>query len=329
MNEDKTNNAILDQLVYLDNFMQNQDEPNDEGNPHNFDLSAFADDEFVFADEDKPNNNKIDELIENNNLNNLPKFPVPEGAKNSLVKAGLNQGQIDMLSALIAQYQSVQNNDHNDGSSIPQEIEKVVSNDAIDPIISGSNLAVRLGPESLSNQGTEHQGTEQNQSPSIPQSIPQPIPQPIRQNNNNTTSSEFSSGFQEPNSRVSMFLNPQGDNSGFINGDRETPLLLLMSMTAPITTSSGDDNLMPEINEVDKKRRNTAASARFRIKKKLKEKQMEDKINELEEVINNFEGKIHQLETENKVLKSLIIEKGSERSDQELKSLKQRILHEQ
>lgn len=321
MNEDKTNNAILEQLVYLDNFMQNQDEPNDEVNPHNFDLSAFADDEFVFADEDKPNNNKIDELIENNNLNNLPKFPVPEGAKNSLVKAGLNQGQIDMLSALIAQYQSVQNSDQNDGSFIPQEIEKVVSNDAIDPIISGSNREVRLGLEPLSNQGTE-----QNQPTSTSTSTSTPNPQPIRQNND-TTSSEFASGFQEPNSRITLFLNPQGDNSGFINGDRETLLLLLMSMVAPIT-SSGDDNLMPEINEVDKKRRNTAASARFRIKKKLKEKQMEDKINELEGVINNFEGKIHQLETENKVLKSLIIEKGSERSDQELKSLKQRILHE-
>ena len=39
-------------------------------------------------------------------LNELPKFPVPPGAKNSLVSAGLSLNQIDLLSALIAQHQT-------------------------------------------------------------------------------------------------------------------------------------------------------------------------------------------------------------------------------
>ena len=40
------------------------------------------------------------------NLTDLPKFPVPPGAKSSLFDAGLSQNQIDLLSALVAQHQA-------------------------------------------------------------------------------------------------------------------------------------------------------------------------------------------------------------------------------
>ncbi|ODQ60553.1 hypothetical protein WICANDRAFT_22732, partial [Wickerhamomyces anomalus NRRL Y-366-8] len=57
----------------------------------------------------------------------------------------------------------------------------------------------------------------------------------------------------------------------------------------------------------DKKKRNTAASARFRIKKKLKEQEMERTLKNLNEKVSLYNARIHKLEMENKCLKSLII----------------------
>lgn len=51
----ETSAALIEQLVYFDNFMLNQDTPNlDLDGQISLDLAAFADDSFVFADEDKP-----------------------------------------------------------------------------------------------------------------------------------------------------------------------------------------------------------------------------------------------------------------------------------
>ncbi|KAG5979432.1 hypothetical protein E4U55_005166 [Claviceps digitariae] len=66
--------------------------------------------------------------------------------------------------------------------------------------------------------------------------------------------------------------------------------------------------------EEDKRRRNTAASARFRIKKKQREQALEKSAKEMTEKVTALENKISQLETENKWLKNLLVEKneGSE-----------------
>lgn len=66
--------------------------------------------------------------------------------------------------------------------------------------------------------------------------------------------------------------------------------------------------------EEDKRRRNTAASARFRIKKKQREQALEKSAKEMTERISGLESKVSQLETENKWLKNLLVEKneGSE-----------------
>lgn len=61
--------------------------------------------------------------------------------------------------------------------------------------------------------------------------------------------------------------------------------------------------------EEDKRRRNTAASARFRIKKKQREQALEKQTREMSEKLASFEAKVQQLEMENKWLKSLITEK--------------------
>lgn len=62
--------------------------------------------------------------------------------------------------------------------------------------------------------------------------------------------------------------------------------------------------------EEDKRRRNTAASARFRVKKKQREQALEKSAKEMSDKVANLEAKISQLETENQWLKKLILEKN-------------------
>ncbi|KAK7413147.1 hypothetical protein QQX98_007973 [Neonectria punicea] len=62
--------------------------------------------------------------------------------------------------------------------------------------------------------------------------------------------------------------------------------------------------------EEDKRRRNTAASARFRIKKKQREQALEKSAKEMSEKVSNLESKVQQLEMENKWLKNLLVEKN-------------------
>jgi len=71
------------------------------------------------------------------------------------------------------------------------------------------------------------------------------------------------------------------------------------------------------VAEEDKRRRNTAASARFRIKKKQREQALEKTAKEMTEKASTLETKVQQLEMENKWLKSLITEKRVVSSDDE------------
>ena len=67
--------------------------------------------------------------------------------------------------------------------------------------------------------------------------------------------------------------------------------------------------------EEDKRRRNTAASARFRIKKKQREQALEKSAKEMNDKVATLESRISQLETENKWLKNLIMEKNDGNDD--------------
>lgn len=67
--------------------------------------------------------------------------------------------------------------------------------------------------------------------------------------------------------------------------------------------------------EEDKRRRNTAASARFRIKKKQREQALEQSAKEMSDKVSNLESKVSQLETENKWLKNLLVEKNEGNED--------------
>ncbi|OMH79368.1 Transcription factor zip1, partial [Zancudomyces culisetae] len=59
----------------------------------------------------------------------------------------------------------------------------------------------------------------------------------------------------------------------------------------------------------DKRQRNTAASARFRIKKKMKEQMLEKKTFELSQKLSEMETKLKEMEMENGWLRRLVVEK--------------------
>ncbi|KAK9461745.1 uncharacterized protein V1516DRAFT_672840 [Lipomyces oligophaga] len=85
-----------------------------------------------------------------------------------------------------------------------------------------------------------------------------------------------------------------------------TPSLKRSSSTATLS----QDEQSRIAAEEDKRRRNTAASARFRIKKKQREQQMEQTAKELQDKVQQLEAKVLQLEMENKWLKNIVVEKN-------------------
>ncbi|OAP55880.1 hypothetical protein AYL99_10032 [Fonsecaea erecta] len=60
----------------------------------------------------------------------------------------------------------------------------------------------------------------------------------------------------------------------------------------------------------ERRKRNTAASARFRVKKKQREQALERKMSQVQDRNAKLEEKVNQLEMENKWLKDLITEKN-------------------
>jgi hypothetical protein len=91
-----------------------------------------------------------------------------------------------------------------------------------------------------------------------------------------------------------------------------------------VATSPLDDGRL--LGEDEKRRRNTAASARFRIKKKLREQEMERNARELQEKVQTLETKLMQLEMENRWLKNLVVEKNEARDVNDLLNMRNRIL---
>ncbi|KAI9680503.1 MAG: hypothetical protein M1817_003943 [Caeruleum heppii] len=85
-----------------------------------------------------------------------------------------------------------------------------------------------------------------------------------------------------------------------------------------VSDMSGNDSLDDTTRvaaEEDKRRRNTAASARFRVKKKQREQALERTAKDLSDKNSQLESRIGQLETENKWLKNLITEKNENKED--------------
>lgn len=87
------------------------------------------------------------------------------------------------------------------------------------------------------------------------------------------------------------------------------------SISDPRSPTDGFEDASRSAAEEDKRRRNTAASARFRVKKKQREAALERSAKEMSDKVAALEGRINQLETENKWLKNLITEKNENKDD--------------
>ncbi|CAL5873944.1 uncharacterized protein PFLUO_LOCUS8229 [Penicillium psychrofluorescens] len=81
--------------------------------------------------------------------------------------------------------------------------------------------------------------------------------------------------------------------------------------TQKSTQASAEEAALNAADE-DKRRRNTAASARFRVKKKMREAALERTVNETNDKNSRLEARVGQLELENNWLRGLIMEKNGD-----------------
>ncbi|SAM01383.1 hypothetical protein [Absidia glauca] len=79
--------------------------------------------------------------------------------------------------------------------------------------------------------------------------------------------------------------------------------------TASVVKREEDVDDEATLAEEDKRKRNTAASARFRIKKKLREQAMEQTVRDMTKKSDFLQGRVNDLELEVKWLRSLLTEK--------------------
>jgi hypothetical protein len=86
---------------------------------------------------------------------------------------------------------------------------------------------------------------------------------------------------------------------------------------APSPAVSAEDQSRVAAEE-DKRRRNTAASARFRVKKKQREAALERTVKEVNDKNAQLQATVNQLEMENKWLKNLIVEKNGNQSKEKI-----------
>ncbi|KAJ4365162.1 hypothetical protein N0V83_008780 [Neocucurbitaria cava] len=117
------------------------------------------------------------------------------------------------------------------------------------------------------------------------------------------------------------FASPTSSISPVAPGFDQASRKRKLDNVAPVAEQSLDENARVAAEE-DKRRRNTAASARFRVKKKQREQALEKTAKDMSDKVNMLEVRIQQLETENAWLKGLITEKnGGKSSTSELRAL--------
>lgn len=115
-------------------------------------------------------------------------------------------------------------------------------------------------------------------------------------------------GFSNP--LVESSMNLQQNSSFSVPPNYTSPVSNSVSPVTPGFEHSTDEAARNAAEE-DKRRRNTAASARFRVKKKQREQALEKTAKEMTDRVSVLETRIQQLETENTWLKGLITEKSS------------------
>ncbi|KAI9299881.1 hypothetical protein BJ944DRAFT_244737 [Cunninghamella echinulata] len=136
--------------------------------------------------------------------------------------------------------------------------------------------------------------------PSPPTLLPKPITTNINNNNNNNNTFALPILPVSTTSSSPMLINPSivNNNTTNITNDNNNKKRSL----------SNDSSVNPA--DDDKRRRNTAASARFRVKKKLKEQALTQSVREMTEKADKLQNRVHELENEIKWLRDLLLEKN-------------------
>lgn len=380
--------ALLDQLVYTDDFLTSSKSPDlgADGQPF-LGLAAFADDAFFFAEEERPSKRPLDdeghndhvEVVEDASWLNLDlshstslplknKLASKDNYDDSDVPINLNKSHNDAASCdrpVFSDFQKIDSHWMEQGRnpcnhfSAYYGIEKV-KNAKLRKVTRYGNQ-VKLDPKSLE--------TEFSSKPSIPDlsNVPKfPVPpgaeKSLKQaglslsqidllsaliaqhqasiietielnqvSNSKDLFQAISSGLRLSSLTQQNLARSQNVRTSVMQQDSvahkiETNSSIVKSPGSLIGLSHGStwsdsEQQMPvsSLNAVgqEKRRSRLKASTRFRNKKK-------GQLAQLNELLRNFEIKIEKLESENRLLKKLIIDKGNQASDEMLKLLKKR-----
>ncbi|ODQ79227.1 hypothetical protein BABINDRAFT_51226, partial [Babjeviella inositovora NRRL Y-12698] len=306
-----TSNALLEQLVYIDNFISNDHS----GTPSTFDfefddhrlsleLATFADDSFIFPDEDKPKPNNDDEGGLGGPRSN-PHVIAPDSRPYTPLVSNVPpptpnaQPALDLLPKYQPQNLAQQNpTQQKQQQAAVSSILNVLPKVPVPPGAKSSLAAAGLSSnqiDALAALIAQHQGLDKKpaypaRNPSVTHIEPSAEARSFTPRNNSVSA-------QRSSVTEAQF---SSEGSPAYTGD-------------PVNAAEGD-----------KRRRNTQASARFRIKKKMKEQQLEATVTSLNEMSTKLQLKIQQLEMENKLLRNLIVDKNHQRNLEELADLKEK-----
>jgi hypothetical protein len=118
-------------------------------------------------------------------------------------------------------------------------------------------------------------------------------------------SSRAKSAFTSPSQTNTSF---GGDDANDSSDEHDSPTPSATSKTTGTAAAGGKKDISTPISATeDKRRRNTAASARFRLKKKEREQAMEKRAKELEGRVGELERECEALRRENGWLKGLVV----------------------
>lgn len=110
--------------------------------------------------------------------------------------------------------------------------------------------------------------------------------------------------------QLAAFLQQQQQQQQQLQQQQEKTQTRTRKSTAGVKRALEDKKEEDGSAEDDKRRRNTAASARFRIKKKMREQAMEHTVKEMAAKSEALQSRVNELELEIKWLRNLLIEKN-------------------
>lgn len=284
----------------------------------------------------------------------LPRVKVPQGAHESLLRAGFADDQITAIAAIIAYNEQRKNQPNTSNSSTNNQ-----SNQNSERERSSSDKGAHFLLDLLTDKSKMKPTSNLSNVTNIERPISQPIsvPTPTSNSSNDEPDRRQKSNISEPvldthistgisNIRQSTSLNSITNNlsskgtSGIddmrhlsepIQRNHNANIVTLKEkivspkkITKPIIQKVASLPI-PTTTTVEVKKE-SQSSISYSQKKKLKGKELENSINELNDLALKLQQKIHTLEMENKLLKDLVVNSGEQEGLEQAESIKQNLL---